>query len=67
MSECSFCGKELKPATGIQYVKTDGKVLFFCKHKCEMNMFKLKRNPARQRWTSKFHENKAEKKKVSKK
>jgi len=50
---CSFCGKEIEPGTGKMYVKTDGRIFFFCSSKCEKNMIKLKRNPRKVRWTEK--------------
>ena len=51
MAKCSFCGKEIAKGTGIMYVKTDGKILRFDKRKCEKNMLKLKRKPAKIKWT----------------
>ncbi len=32
-------------------VKKTGKILFFCSNKCEKNMLKLRRKPARFKWT----------------
>jgi len=49
---CSFCNEELLPGTGKMYVKRDGSVLYFCSSKCEKNALKLKRSPAKVRWTS---------------
>lgn len=51
MAKCSFCGKEIPKGTGIIYVKNDGKILRFDKRKCEKNMLKLKRKPAKTKWT----------------
>ena len=45
MTKCSFCKSVMEPATGTMYVKTDGKILYFCSMKCEKNMLKLKRTP----------------------
>ncbi|MDD5163530.1 MAG: 50S ribosomal protein L24e [Candidatus ainarchaeum sp.] len=52
MVNCSFCSKELKPGTGLMFVKKEGTVLFFCSRKCRMNLLKLKRNPANKKWSS---------------
>jgi len=51
MDRCSFCGCEIERGTGTTYVQKDGSLLFFCSKKCEKNMLKLRRNPARVRWT----------------
>ncbi len=48
---CSFCGKEIKPGTGMMFVKNDGTVLRFCSSKCWKNALKLKRNPKKLKWT----------------
>lgn len=58
--KCSFCKKEIEKGTGKMFVKTDGKVFYFCSNKCDKNMLKLKRKPAKIRWATK-------KKKVNKK
>nr|MDO8063298.1 50S ribosomal protein L24e [Candidatus Freyrarchaeum guaymaensis] len=52
---CSFCGKDIEPGTGIQYVKRDGSVLRFCSSKCRKSMLKLKRKPRKFKWT-RFYE-----------
>jgi len=62
MVRCSFCENVIKPATGKMYVKKDGKVLYFCKNKCEKNTLKLKRKPSVQRWTKTFAKAKGGKK-----
>jgi len=51
---CSFCGKKIKPGTGIIYVRNDGTMLRFCTRKCMMNMLKLKRDPRKLKWTTKY-------------
>jgi len=48
---CSFCGNEIEPGTGKMYIKKDGAVFHFCKHKCQQNMLELKRIPRRVRWS----------------
>jgi len=54
MVKCSFSGEEIKPGTGIMYVKKDGKVLYFKNRKCELNYLKLKRKPINVKWTKLF-------------
>ncbi|MBD3313897.1 50S ribosomal protein L24e [Candidatus Woesearchaeota archaeon] len=54
MPLCSFCGKTITKGTGKVYVKTDGKLLHFCKMKCEKNMLKLKRKPRTTKWTDEY-------------
>ncbi len=48
--KCSFCGKTIPKGTGKEYVKSDGKVLYFCSSKCQKNMLKLKRDPKKLKW-----------------
>lgn len=48
---CSFCGREIEPGTGINYVRRDGVVLRFCSSKCRKNMLKLGRKPRDFKWT----------------
>ena len=51
--KCSFCGKELEKGTGVMLVKKDGKIFYFDSSKCEKNMLKLGREPARTKWVAK--------------
>ncbi len=51
---CSFCGRKIKPGTGIMYVKTDGTIYYFCSGKCRKNMLKLGRDPRKLKWTKKY-------------
>ena len=51
--KCSFCGKEMKPGTGIIYVTNDGKLHYFCSSKCFKNALKLKRIPRKVEWVRK--------------
>lgn len=53
MVKCSFCNEDMKPGTGKMFVKTDGKIIYFCSMKCEKNMLKLKRKPANVKWVTK--------------
>ena len=48
---CTFCGTEIEPGTGKMFVKADGKIFRFCSHKCEKNLFSLKRKPRTTKWT----------------
>lgn len=36
------------------YVKSDGKVHYFCSNKCEKNQVKLGRNPKFFKWTQRY-------------
>lgn len=49
---CSFCGREIQPATGIWYVRNDGRILRFCSSKCFKNALKLARDPTKLKWTT---------------
>ncbi|MDD5416413.1 MAG: 50S ribosomal protein L24e [Candidatus Aenigmarchaeota archaeon] len=48
--KCSFCNIEIEKGTGKMYIKNDAKVLYFCSKRCEKNLMKLKRDPARVKW-----------------
>jgi large subunit ribosomal protein L24e len=52
--KCSFCGGEIESGTGLLHVKKDGTILGFCSSKCRMNMLKLKRNPRKLKWTTRY-------------
>jgi len=51
--KCSFCNEEIEKGTGIELVKNDGKILYFCSSKCNRNMIKLRREPAKVKWVTK--------------
>lgn len=53
MARCSYCRKEISKGTGMLFVKKDGKTLWFCNKKCEINSIKLKRKPQKQKWLTK--------------
>ena len=57
--ECNFCGQEIARGTGKMYVTRQGKILYFCKSKCEKNLLKLKRKPRRVGWTETYRAEKA--------
>ena len=51
---CSFCGHEFQPGTGMIYVKNDGTVLWFCSSKCRKSSIELKRDSRKVKWTKYF-------------
>lgn len=51
MTACSFCQRKIPPCTGMMYVKSDGKILYFCSKKCEKNLLKLGRKATVLKWT----------------
>ena len=53
-AKCWFCGEEIKPGTGIMYVKVDGTIMWFCSSKCKKNALKLRRNPRKVKWSLKY-------------
>lgn len=53
MPKSSFSGKEIKPGTGIMYVKKDGTVLWFANRKEEKNMLHLGRVARKTKWVTK--------------
>ena len=59
MPTCTYSGKEIPPGTGLMYVKTDGKVLWFLDRKAEKGFTALKRKPRNVRWTAEAHKAKA--------
>ncbi|MFB6283979.1 MAG: 50S ribosomal protein L24e [Halobacteria archaeon] len=38
VKECTFCGGDVEPGTGIMVVQNDGARLHFCSSKCEKNV-----------------------------
>ncbi len=48
---CTFCGSDIEPGTGIMYVENDGTRYHFCSSKCEKNA-ELGRNPRDIEWAS---------------
>ncbi len=50
--QCTFCGHPIAIGTGMMYVKTDGRIFYFCSSKCEKHLLKLKHNPRKSRWTA---------------
>lgn len=54
MPKCTFCGNDIPRGTGKMFVFSTGKLNYFCSRTCEKNLLKLKRNPARTRWTQHY-------------
>ncbi|MHA2402101.1 MAG: 50S ribosomal protein L24e [Candidatus Kariarchaeaceae archaeon] len=52
--KCSFCGHDIARGTGVIYVKTDGSILRFCSRKCRVSQVKMKRNPRKLKWTTRY-------------
>ena len=48
---CTFCGCNMVPGTGILFVKKTGKIMNLCSKKCEKNSLKLGRIPRKVKWT----------------
>lgn len=53
--KCTFCGVEIKEATGLIYAKKDGTTYNFCSSKCKKSLLDKKFKPHKTRWTEKFH------------
>jgi len=56
---CSFCGREIEPGTGMMFIRKDASIFNFCSSKCRKNMIHLERIPRRTRWTTAFVDMKA--------
>ncbi|QIW23115.1 50S ribosomal protein L24e [Sulfolobus sp. S-194] len=54
VKQCSFCGHEIPPGTGLMYVRNDGTILWFCSSKCRKSMLKLHRDPKKLKWTKSY-------------
>ena len=53
--QCSFCGHEIDPGTGITNVQRDNAVLRFCSKKCRRS-HQMKRDPRKLKWTTKYEQ-----------
>lgn len=51
---CSFCGGFIPAGTGIMHVRNDGRILWTCSDKCKKNLFVLRRDPRKLKWTEKY-------------
>ncbi|HZX45544.1 MAG TPA: 50S ribosomal protein L24e [Candidatus Nanoarchaeia archaeon] len=54
MVKCTFCGENIKPGTGMMYVKSDATIMYFCGSKCEKNTLKLKRKAHLVKWSGRY-------------
>ncbi|BBL45598.1 50S ribosomal protein L24e [Nanobdella aerobiophila] len=52
-NNCSFCGNQIEPGTGLLYSQNDGRVYYFCSNKCYKN-WKLNRPSKELKWTNKY-------------
>ena len=59
LRNCTFCGTQIEPGTGMMYIRRDGAYIYFCSRKCRVNMINLKRVPRRTKWTKEYHTIKA--------
>jgi large subunit ribosomal protein L24e len=55
MAICEFCKGQIEPGTGKMFVYKDGKIVRFCKSKCEKHHFKLKHKGRTTKWTDEYH------------
>ena len=54
MTKCTFCGKEQSYFKGINLIKNDGSIDYFCSSKCRRNYLNLKRDKRKVKWTEAF-------------
>ncbi|HET6798988.1 MAG TPA: 50S ribosomal protein L24e [Nitrososphaeraceae archaeon] len=54
LRNCFFCGRHISAGTGIMLVKNDGSIQWTCSDKCKKNLRKLKRDPRKLKWTTKY-------------
>lgn len=64
MTKCVFCGKDEAFMKGLNLIKNDGSVNYFCSSKCRKNVMKLGRDKRKLKWTEAYSikKEKAEKK-----
>lgn len=58
MPKDSFTGQEIQKGTGHMYVLKDGTVYWFKSQKTEKNFLKMRRVPAKTKWTNMYHREK---------
>lgn len=51
---CTFCGKTVQNGTGMMHVRNDGRILWTCSKKCDKNMFELRRDARKLKWTERY-------------
>ncbi|MDQ3868380.1 MAG: 50S ribosomal protein L24e [Thermoproteota archaeon] len=54
LRNCFFCGKHISAGKGTMLVKNDGSIQWTCSDKCKKNLRKLKRDPRKLKWTTKY-------------
>jgi large subunit ribosomal protein L24e len=52
--ECSFCGSDIEPGTGMLFIRRDGTRHEFCSSKCRRNLLDLKRVPRTVKWSKHY-------------
>ena len=52
--ECSFCGYEIEPGTGINFVRKNGQMVRFCSRKCRRSLLDFRRDARKFKWTKKY-------------
>ncbi len=50
--KCSVCRTTIPKGSGKMFVKSDGKIFYFCSSKCQKN-WKMGRSEKRMRWAGK--------------
>ena len=58
LKKCNFCGKEVPLGVGTMFVKKDGSINWYCSSKCRKNSLKLKRDPRKLKWTTRYKKGK---------
>ncbi|BBD71637.1 50S ribosomal protein L24e [Sulfodiicoccus acidiphilus] len=48
---CSFCGHQIAPGTGLMHIKNDGTILWFCSSRCRKYMLEYGKDPKKLKWT----------------
>lgn len=51
---CSFCGRSIPGGRGTMHVRNDGRILWTCSKKCDKNLFVIRREPRKLKWTEKY-------------
>ena len=54
MTKCVFCGDEAHFFQGVNRIKNDGVVDFYCSQKCQKNALKLGRDKRKVKWTEAY-------------
>ncbi len=48
--KCSFCSSQIEKGTGKMFIQVNGKIFYFCSHRCEKNLMKLRRDSRNFKW-----------------